>query len=939
MPIKITADSFLNVVRQSALIEPERLKKLMAEFRDSGLDVSNSPALAEALVDRGALTRWQADKLLQGRHKGFFLGKYRLMSLLGKGGMSSVYLADHVLMRRRCAIKVLPAKRVDDSSYLGRFHREAQAVASLDHPNIVRAYDVDKEVDGQTEIHFLVMEYVEGRDLQEIVHQEGPLDFIRTAEYIRQAALGIGHAHKAGMVHRDIKPANLLVDKSDTVKILDLGLARFFDDKDEKSLTVAHDEKVLGTADYLAPEQALDSHSVDARADIYSLGCTLFFLLTGSPPFNQGTLAQRLMAHQAKEPPTIASLRADAPETLVAIARKMMAKRADDRHQSAEEVWNALTLWLADNADESWKSQHSLVPGNGSGELGSGPRSRREGDESAVAAAPAIAASDDPLASFLTNLSTRTEDAPSRAAPSRAHVFPAPAASIPAKPASRTSTPPTPPSSRDRPAPVAQPIASRGTAVATAASSSPAASAVSEPPAAEPRSVTTAGFPRLQVGAWIAGLRRRPRLTLVIAGIAGVAAALGGYFAIVDSPDKTPRYVTDDEDVQSREERLRKEQEELSAKLVDRNLGPVVAVGSGGDFQTIAEAIADTHRFFQPANDQETRTIKVVGGRTYPEAIFIDGSDSARPFPRGVTIVSDGSQPAVLAPSGTDPVVTIRNANRFVFEGFTVKADGKSVAIAQSGDFESSRLRNLRISGFTKTGIHATSTAGHPDAGNEAYFENIELTGDGPEAVGIRIGSEDGIPATSLVVTECRFFGPMSAGVVIQDAPNEITIENSIFSGTGIGVRFDNPGEYMRAIRLLNNTFHELDHGVTFTGLPSQVSSGFAFARNLFAGMRGAEVLVRDEFDEERFSRLFDRTNGLAFNFSDREKPQTPGPGEPTIVFEGRAASRGSRQGVAAGFRSTERSAADFLTPASDSPAAKVEVAKDEFVHVGAKKP
>ena len=278
MAINLTSESFLNVVKQSGLIPAEKLKRYLDQLREAGVPLDRAKTIADTLVDAELLTRWQADKLLQGKHKGFFLGKYRLLSLLGRGGMSSVYLAEHVLMRRRCAIKVLPSKRVADSSYLARFHREAQAVAALDHPNIVRAYDVDKEVDRDTEIHFLVMECVDGRSLQEIVQKDGPVDPVEAAGYIRQAADGLAHAHAAGMVHRDIKPGNLLVDKNGQIKILDLGLARLFveDNPDEEALTIRHDEKVLGTADYLAPEQALDSHRVDARADLYSLGCTLY---------------------------------------------------------------------------------------------------------------------------------------------------------------------------------------------------------------------------------------------------------------------------------------------------------------------------------------------------------------------------------------------------------------------------------------------------------------------------------------------------------------------------------------------------------------------------------------------------------------------------------------------------------------------------------------
>ena len=363
MATKLSSSQLQQVILMSGLIEEARLNKILDGLREEGVDIESTDELATALIKNNTLTQWQIGKLLQGRHKGFMLGKYRLMSLLGKGGMSAVYLAEHVVMRRQCAIKVLPTKRVNDSSYLGRFHREAQAVASLDHINIVRAYDVDKEIDGETEIHFIVMEFVDGKDLQERVEEEGPLDYFDAADYIRQAANGLIHAHENGMVHRDIKPGNLLVDRhSNTVKILDMGLARFFNNEDEEtSLTVAHDEKVLGTADYLAPEQALDSHSVDERADIYSLGCTFYYCLTGHPPFTEGTLAQRLMSHQTKQPPPITEDRSDVPESLLAIIDCMMAKKADERYQTAKETSQALTNWLLENAPADWKASHDVT--------------------------------------------------------------------------------------------------------------------------------------------------------------------------------------------------------------------------------------------------------------------------------------------------------------------------------------------------------------------------------------------------------------------------------------------------------------------------------------------------------------------------------------------------------------------------------------------------
>ncbi|MBS0207381.1 MAG: serine/threonine protein kinase [Planctomycetes bacterium] len=340
----ITGNKLVELIRASGLLENAALDKLLAEFQAQHPESSegDSAQLATFLIEREAITRWQADRLLEGRHKGFVLGNYKLLRHLGSGGMSAVYLAEHRHMHRLRAIKVLPKNRIDDSSYLERFYLEARAAAALDHPNIVRAYDVDSA--GTT--HFLVMEFVEGRDLQQTVKQDGPLPYPLAAEYIRQAAEGLAHAHEQGLVHRDIKPANLLVDIKGVVKVLDMGLAKFTDDK-HASLTVAHDENVLGTADYLAPEQAINSHNVDSRADIYSLGCTMYFLLTGHPPFPEGTLAQRLLKHQTVEPPSITVERPDAPKDLMAICTRMMSKKADARFQTAREISDTLKRWLS----------------------------------------------------------------------------------------------------------------------------------------------------------------------------------------------------------------------------------------------------------------------------------------------------------------------------------------------------------------------------------------------------------------------------------------------------------------------------------------------------------------------------------------------------------------------------------------------------------------
>ena len=368
---KPDVETFLDLVQRSGLVEKDRLQALVAllEKESGGKLPSDVDEVGRRLVAEELITPWQCEKLLEGRHRGFFLGRYKLLGQLGSGGMSTVYLGEHVLMQRRVAIKVLPRARVADTSYLARFHREARAAASLDHPNIVRAYDVDN--DGDT--HYLVMEFVDGRDLQQMVKKGGRLEYAAAADYIRQSAEGLGHAHSNGLIHRDVKPANLLVDHKNVVKVLDLGLARFTDES-QASLTVQYDENVLGTADYLAPEQAIDSHGADARADIYSLGCAFYFLLTGHPPFPDGTLPQRLMAHQKQQPPSIANERPDAPADLIEICMKMMAKKPADRYQTMDDVAQALQRWLSDRGLGSGGSGLS-----GSGRLGGGtpPIARR----------------------------------------------------------------------------------------------------------------------------------------------------------------------------------------------------------------------------------------------------------------------------------------------------------------------------------------------------------------------------------------------------------------------------------------------------------------------------------------------------------------------------------------------------------------------------------
>ena len=338
-PVHTIAD-FLAVVRKSGLVEEDRLAAVAAAWPDASLPLPEE--LPQALIDAGLLTSWQVEQLRRGKHRGFVLGKFRLLRLLGAGGMSSVYLAENPTLKKQVAIKILPLKRVDQSSFLARFEREARTAFQLSHQNIARAFDLE-QAGG---IHFIVMEHVDGVDLHARVKQEGPLDLREAVDSVRQAALGLHYAHEEGLVHRDIKPANLMLDRKGNIKILDLGLALADDDDRAASLTREHDEKVLGTADYLAPEQATDSHVADRRSDIYALGCTLFYLLVGRAPFAKGKVAERIRAHIKEPPPNILDERPDVPPPIAELYFRMMEKHPDARPQTAQEVADALGVWL-----------------------------------------------------------------------------------------------------------------------------------------------------------------------------------------------------------------------------------------------------------------------------------------------------------------------------------------------------------------------------------------------------------------------------------------------------------------------------------------------------------------------------------------------------------------------------------------------------------------
>jgi serine/threonine protein kinase len=264
--------------------------------------------------------------------------RYRVLSLLGQGGMGAVYVAEHRLMERCVALKMIGRDLSSRPQLVERFRREVRAAAQLSHPNIVTAYDAEQA--GQT--HFLVMEYVEGTDLARLVARRGALPVEEACEYVRQAAFGLQHAHEKGMIHRDIKPHNLMVTPAGQVKILDFGLARFVREAGSETGAVTALGMIMGTPDYMAPEQASDAHQVDIRADIYSLGCTLYFLLAGRVPFPTGAFLDKLVRHATEAPTPLHQLRPDLPADLVRVVERMMAKKPRHRYQTPAELAQAL---------------------------------------------------------------------------------------------------------------------------------------------------------------------------------------------------------------------------------------------------------------------------------------------------------------------------------------------------------------------------------------------------------------------------------------------------------------------------------------------------------------------------------------------------------------------------------------------------------------------
>jgi serine/threonine protein kinase len=330
----VTLAGFVESLTQSGLMSAEELHAFVAALPPERRPVT-APDLARELYRAKRLTKYQAQAVYQGKTRILVLGNYVVLDRLGRGGMALVFKAQHRRMQRIVALKVLPPEMIESDEAIQRFQQEVKAVARLSHPNIVTAYDAD-EANG---IHFLVMECVDGDNLLTLVREYGPLSVPKAIACVLQAARGLEYAHQEGIIHRDIKPSNLLLDKRGTIKILDMGLARI-----KETVTSSDDVEfvqsgyVIGSVDYMSPEQTCDMKATDQRSDVYSLGCTLFYLLSGRTMYRGDTFVQKVIAHREHAIPPLREVRKDLPDGLEAVFRKMVAKKPKDRQQSMTEV-------------------------------------------------------------------------------------------------------------------------------------------------------------------------------------------------------------------------------------------------------------------------------------------------------------------------------------------------------------------------------------------------------------------------------------------------------------------------------------------------------------------------------------------------------------------------------------------------------------------------
>lgn len=341
-----SSGEFVQRLQASQLLSKEELDVALREAQFGQTDALSTVRLIERLMETHQLTPWQVRMVVENRLEALRVGSYRLLERIGCGGMSEVYLAADERNHRPYAVKILREELCGEGTELQRFLRESRAVFGLIHPHIVRAYEFAAD-EGR---YYLVMEYICGETLHAMVHRHGPLPVALAADFVRQAADALAYVHFRGFTHRDVKPDNFVVDSSQTLKLVDLGLVQSHEA--ESSLIWDNEERLCGSINYIAPEQIKNFHEVDYRVDLYGLGGLFYYLLTGKPPFPGGTLTQKLQRHLHESPIPVETICPDVPRELVDICHRLLEKNREDRFQSAVEVRDRLAVWLDKNARE-----------------------------------------------------------------------------------------------------------------------------------------------------------------------------------------------------------------------------------------------------------------------------------------------------------------------------------------------------------------------------------------------------------------------------------------------------------------------------------------------------------------------------------------------------------------------------------------------------------
>jgi serine/threonine protein kinase len=335
-----TVDGFLKAVLRSGLLDRDQLRAALGGAPPGQRE--DALALADYLVRTGNLSRFQARKLLKGHALGLILGPFQVLAPIGRGGMGTVYMVRDGRNNQLVALKVLPPRRArEEERLLARFRREMELSRRVAHHHLAWTYEVG-EVRG---VCYIAMEYIPGKNLRRLVSEQGPLPVPRAARLMAEVASALEHAHNQGLIHRDLKPSNIVVTPNDHAKVLDLGLALMHGEEPSEVDVVGGQGYIVGTMDYIAPEQTTDPLKVDRRADIYALGCTLYYALSGQPPFPGGTSREKIHRHRGEEPVPLLELRPALPPAFAALVHKMMAKDPARRFPSAAAAGGELLAW------------------------------------------------------------------------------------------------------------------------------------------------------------------------------------------------------------------------------------------------------------------------------------------------------------------------------------------------------------------------------------------------------------------------------------------------------------------------------------------------------------------------------------------------------------------------------------------------------------------